>query len=135
MSTIGIPIKLLHEAQGHVVTVELTNGQVYRGKLQEGTHSLSLPSPRWPRYVCLFCFNYKNVLICVAEDNCNVQLRDVTMTARDGRVSHLEHVYIRGSHVRFFVIPDMLRNAPMFRNKAMRARGAARGARGGVRGR
>ena len=61
-----------------------------------------------------------------------MQLRDVTMTARDGRVSHLEHVYIRGSHVRFFVIPDMLRNAPMFRNnKALRARGATRGARGG----
>jgi len=75
------------------------------------------------------------VVIVVAEDNCNVQLRDVTMTARDGRVSHLEHVYIRGSHVRFFVIPDMLRNAPMFRNKAMRARGAVRGGRGGVRGR
>jgi len=64
----------------------------------------------------------------LAEDNCNVQLRDVTGTARDGRVSHLDHVYIRGSHVRFFVIPDMLRNAPMFRNKAMRARGGMRGA-------
>jgi hypothetical protein len=38
-STIGIPIKLLHEAQGHVVTVELTNGQVYRGKLVEGPPS------------------------------------------------------------------------------------------------
>jgi small nuclear ribonucleoprotein D3 len=37
MSTIGIPIKLLHESQGHIVTVELTNGQVYRGKLVEGT--------------------------------------------------------------------------------------------------
>ena len=37
MSTIGIPIKLLHESQGHIVTVELTNGQVYRGKLIEGT--------------------------------------------------------------------------------------------------
>ena len=36
MSIIGIPIKLLHESQGHIVTVELTNGQVYRGKLQEG---------------------------------------------------------------------------------------------------
>ena len=61
-----------------------------------------------------------------------MQLRDVTRTARAGRVSHLEHVYICGSHVRFFVIPDMLRNAPMFRNnKALNARGAAtRGGRG-----
>lgn len=55
----------------------------------------------------------------------NVQLRDITFTARDGRVSHLDRVYIRGSHVRFFVVPDMLRNAPMFRIKggAMRGRG------------
>ena len=31
-----------------------------------------------------------------AEDNMNVQLKDITVTARDGRVSHLEQVYIRG---------------------------------------
>jgi len=46
MSTIGIPIKLLHEAQGHIVTVELTNGQVYRGKLLEGTIQNKIPSPQ-----------------------------------------------------------------------------------------
>jgi hypothetical protein len=40
----------------------------------------------------------------------NVQLRDITVTARDGRVSHLDQVYIRGSHVRFFIVPDMLRS-------------------------
>lgn len=45
----------------------------------------------------------------LAEDNMNVQLKDITVTARDGRVSHLEQVYIRGSHVRFFIVPDMLR--------------------------
>lgn len=41
----------------------------------------------------------------------NVQLKDITVTARDGRVSHLDQVYIRGSHVRFFIVPDMLRHA------------------------
>jgi small nuclear ribonucleoprotein (snRNP)-like protein len=65
--------------QGHIVTLEITSGQTYRGKLIE------------------------------AEDNMNVQLKDITVTARDGRVSHLEQVYIRGSHVRFFIVPDMLR--------------------------
>lgn len=52
-STIGIPIKLLNEAQvlysayknliawtdssqGHIVTLEITNGQTYRGRLLEG---------------------------------------------------------------------------------------------------
>jgi hypothetical protein len=48
-----------------------------------------------------------------AEDNMNVQLRDITVTARDGRVSHLDQVYIRGSHVRFFIVPDMLRYLPI----------------------
>jgi len=86
MSIIGIPIKLLHEAQGHIITVELSNGEVYRGKLLS------------------------------AEDDCNVQLLGVTMTARNGQVRRFEHIFIRGSHVRFFVIPDMLRLAPLFKN-------------------
>ncbi|KAJ3045506.1 Small nuclear ribonucleoprotein Sm D3 [Rhizophlyctis rosea] len=83
--SIGVPIKLLHEAEGHIITLELKNGSVYRGKLHD------------------------------AEDNMNVQLRDITVTARDGRTSHLEQVYIRGSQVRFFIVPDMLKNAPMFK--------------------
>lgn len=53
--------------------------------------------------------------IILAEDNMNIQLRDITVTARDGRVSQLDQVYIRGSHVRFFIVPDMLKNAPMFK--------------------
>ncbi|KAK9367654.1 hypothetical protein V1509DRAFT_625853 [Lipomyces kononenkoae] len=93
MGSIGIPIKLLNESQGHVVTLELTSGQTYRGKLIE------------------------------VEDNMNCQLRDITVTARDGRVSHLDQVYIRGSHVRFFIVPDMLRNAPMFKSKTLKGKG------------
>lgn len=38
----------------------------------------------------------------------NVQMSAVTMTQRDGRISHLDQVYIRGASVRFFIIPDML---------------------------
>ncbi|CAI2172007.1 10739_t:CDS:2 [Funneliformis geosporum] len=102
--SIGVPIKLLHEAQGHVVTLELNNGTVYRGKLSE------------------------------AEDNMNVQLREITVTARDGRVSQLDQVYIRGSHVRFFIVPDMLKNAPMFKKIAQARGGRARAFRGGPRG-
>merc|ERR1712130_937157 len=86
-STIGIPIKLLNEATGHQVTVEIDSGQTYRGKLVE------------------------------AEDNMNCQLENINVTQRDGRVTHLDRVYIRGSHVRLFVVPDMLRNAPMFRSR------------------
>jgi len=105
-------LNIAYRCQGHVVTLELSSGQVYRGKLLE------------------------------AEDNMNVQLKDVQQTARDGRVSHLDQIYIRGSHVRFFIVPDMLRNAPMFRSRGTRGRGVglARGratvnrARAGRRG-
>mmetsp|Transcript_5402 Transcript_5402/g.6148 ORF Transcript_5402/g.6148 Transcript_5402/m.6148 type:complete len:107 (-) Transcript_5402:230-550(-) len=83
--SIGVPIKLMHESEGHKVTVELVNGEVYRG------------------------------LMVDAEDNMNCQMTKVTMTARDGQASKLEHVYVRGSQVRFVILPDMLKNAPMFK--------------------
>jgi len=83
--SIGVPIKLLHEAEGHVVTIELKTGEIYRGTLVE------------------------------SEDNMNCQVSNITLTARDGRVSNLEHAYIRGSKIRFLILPDMLKNAPMFK--------------------
>ena len=33
---LGVPVKLLHESLGHVITVELKTGQLYRGTLAEG---------------------------------------------------------------------------------------------------
>lgn len=83
--SIGVPIKVLHEAEGHIITCETNTGEVYRGKLIE------------------------------AEDNMNCQMMHITVTYRDGRVAQLEHVYIRGSKIRFFILPDMLKNAPMFK--------------------
>ncbi|KAJ7072263.1 hypothetical protein C8F01DRAFT_1076366 [Mycena amicta] len=66
---LGVPVKLLHESLGHIITVELKTGAMYRGKLAE------------------------------AEDNLNISLKDITVTGRDGRVSQLDQVYIRGSMV------------------------------------
>merc|ERR1711935_808508 len=83
--SIGIPIKLLHEAEGHTITLETKTGEVFRGQLLE------------------------------SEDNMNCYIGSVTMTARDGRTSKLEQVAIRGSQVRFMILPDMLKNAPMFK--------------------
>lgn len=40
MTAIGVPIKILHEAEGHIVTLETTIGEVYRGKLNEVIFSL-----------------------------------------------------------------------------------------------
>lgn len=83
--SVGVPVKLLHEAAGHIVTLELKTGLVYRGKLLE------------------------------VEDNMNLQLKDVTATHRDGHVTQLDQVFIRGSHLRFVIVPDMLKNAPLFK--------------------
>lgn len=95
--SIGVPIKVLHEAEGHIVTCETNTGEVYRGKLVE------------------------------AEDNMNCQMSNITVTYRDGRVAQLENVYIRGSKIRFLVLPDMLKNAPMFKKVQGRGGGAGRG--------
>ena len=112
---VGIPIKVLHDAEGHTVTVELKNGEVFRGKLDE------------------------------AEDNMNVHLSNCTKTAKDGKVSTLANCFLRGSHVRFMILPDILKNAPFFKkidtkaNKAQAARAsrakaqAAQRAAGGER--
>jgi len=95
--SIGVPIKVLHEAEGHIVTCETSTGEVYRGKLIE------------------------------AEDNMNCQMANITVTYRDGRVAQLENVYIRGSKIRFLILPDMLKNAPMFKKVQGRGGGAGRG--------
>ena len=69
-----------------------------------------------------------------AVDNMNFQMASITVTYRDGRVAQLENIYIRGSKIRFLILPgrslshscwcqflcfpssDMLTNAPMFKN-------------------
>lgn len=93
---IGIPIKVLHDAEGHTVTVELKNGEVYRGKLDE------------------------------AEDNMNVHLSNVTKTMKDGRVQVLSNCFLRGSHVRFMILPDILKNAPFFKKIDTKSNKAAK---------
>uniref|UniRef100_A0A8I6XYL0 Small nuclear ribonucleoprotein Sm D3 n=1 Tax=Hordeum vulgare subsp. vulgare TaxID=112509 RepID=A0A8I6XYL0_HORVV len=85
--SLGIPVKLLHGAAGHVVTVELKTGEVYRGSMIE------------------------------CEDNWNCQIENITFTAK------LEHVFIMGSRVRFMIISDMLKNAPMVKLLEARIRG------------
>ena len=60
--SVSIPIRLLQEAEGHVVTVEMLTGELYRGNLTD------------------------------AEDNMNVKLSSLTMTKRDGKVVTMEQV-------------------------------------------
>lgn len=47
--SIGVPIKVLHEAEGHIVTCETNTGEVYRGKLIEAEDNMNCQvcSSRW----------------------------------------------------------------------------------------
>ena len=65
-------------------TVELQNGEFYRGHLES------------------------------AEETMNCYLTEVTRTARNGQVSKMDQVYIRGSYVKMFVLPEMLTDSPIF---------------------
>lgn len=82
--SIGVPIKLLYEAEGMKITVELKSGEIYRG------------------------------LLLGAEDSMNVSLQDVLKTARNGKITKLPNVYLRGSSVRLIALPDLLKSAPVF---------------------
>ena len=57
---------------------------------------------------------YRGMLVS-AEDTMNITLSDVVRTARNGQVSKLTSVYLRGGGVRFIALPDLLRNAPVFK--------------------
>jgi small nuclear ribonucleoprotein D3 len=57
----------LHEAEQHVITVEVKSGELIRGYLTE------------------------------AEDTMNMRMDDVTITKPDGKQSKMDQVFIRGS--------------------------------------
>mmetsp|Transcript_23449 Transcript_23449/g.65469 ORF Transcript_23449/g.65469 Transcript_23449/m.65469 type:complete len:111 (-) Transcript_23449:1031-1363(-) len=84
MSTAGVPLKLLFEAENMKVTVEMKNGEIFRG------------------------------MLVGAEETMNMNMSDVLKTARNGQVSKLPNVYLRGSSIRFVVLPELLKNAPIF---------------------
>ena len=39
----------------------------------------------------------------------------VTMSARNGHTMKLENVYVRGGQIKLITLPDILKNAPMFK--------------------
>ena len=125
--SVGIPIVLLHECEALVITVELTNGEVCRGRLTK------------------------------AEDCFNLHMNDCVMTTPDAAKDRtIEKLFIRGDRVKMIICPPVLKNIPIFnrlqlfrdskgrkgvprglgRGKSSRSSGRGRGGRaGGGRGR
>lgn len=48
--SIGVPIKLLHEAESHTITIELKSGELYRGTLMEVPPPPPLSTPTRPDF-------------------------------------------------------------------------------------
>ena len=95
--SIGILIKVLHEAEGHTVPSETNASEVYHGKLIEEV------------------------------DNMNCQMSNTTVTYRDGQVAELEQVYIRWIKIHFLILPDMLKNAPVLKSMKNKNQGSGAG--------
>lgn len=112
MTSVGVPIKILHEAEGHVVTLETVTGTQIFVSHRKISNLLNFPGEI-----------YRGKLI-EAEDNMNCQLSETIVTFRDGRSHQLENVFIRGNKIRFMILPDMLKNAPMFKNIGRAQKGA-----------
>jgi small nuclear ribonucleoprotein D3 len=81
---VGIPIVVLHDAEGAVVEVETKSGQLIRGLLFE------------------------------AEDQMNLYLKNCVVTGPDGVKRKTPQLYLRGCEIVFVCLPDMLKHAPMF---------------------
>merc|ERR1719447_1180148 len=72
-----------------------------------------------------------------------MQLTNVTHFARNGSVTKINSCFIRGSHIRYVVLPDNLKNAAVFKKVKQisdqkvandNAKRASRGRRGRGRG-
>lgn len=82
---VGIPIVVLHDAEGAVIEVETKKGELIRGLLFE------------------------------AEDQMNLYIKNCVITdGKTGVKRKSNQVYIRGCEIVFIVLPDMLKHAPMF---------------------
>lgn len=63
--SIGVPIKVLHEAEGHIVTCETIDGEVYRGKLIEAEDNMNcqVMLKRYTVIMNFYCYTENNFYI------------------------------------------------------------------------
>lgn len=78
----GIPVKLLCDSVGAIITVELENGDQYVGTLDN------------------------------VEDNMNMHLSNVENTTKHGKKSAMSNVFLRGSCILLMQLPDHLKTQP-----------------------
>jgi small nuclear ribonucleoprotein D3 len=99
---VGIPVILLHDAEGGIVTVELKNGDTYRGFLDEAQDNMNCTMKVW--FKLYWCVDNLTFLVFICQDCTKV-------SATTGKESHVQIAYIRGSQITFIILPDMLQKA------------------------
>lgn len=99
----SIPVKVLYDAVGMEVSLEVTNGEVYHGILGE------------------------------VQDTMNVTLNNASKITKKGDKHTYGSIFIRGSTIVFFQLPDKLQLSPALLTankvipKAMDGRGQGKG--------
>lgn len=58
----------------------------------------------------------------------NCRLDDVAMITKDGKHIQLEQVYLRGGQIRFVIVPDIFKFAPLFKKIRANAKNRSAGA-------
>lgn len=82
---VGIPVVVLHDAEGAVIEIETKKGELIRGLLFE------------------------------AEDMMNLYIKNAVILDPHGVKRRTNQLYLRGPEILFIVLPDMLKHAPMFK--------------------
>ena len=114
-----------HMLMAALLQVELKSGQTYRGELHdaEDNWNCQLKNVTFTERVCRACaicvLAVSALCTLIASNSQWLRFMQVVVIfmveLQDGRISHLDHVFLRGSRIRFMIIPDMLKNAPMFK--------------------
>ena len=77
--SVGLPVVLLHECEALIITVELTNGEVCRGRLTR------------------------------AEDSFNLHMNDCVMSTPDAAKDRtIDKLFIRGDRIKMIICPPVI---------------------------
>jgi small nuclear ribonucleoprotein (snRNP)-like protein len=85
--SLNFALKLLEESKPYIITVETKNGKNYRGKLK------------------------------LIEENMNCHLQDVVVLHINGNIERYKTVFIRGNSCKLFIIPDLIGETPLMRER------------------
>lgn len=80
----SFPLQLLLECKPYIITVETKNGNIYRGKLKH------------------------------IENNMNFYLENVVLLNNQKKIKRINYLFLRGSSISIVLLPDILKEIPLF---------------------